>query len=466
MGREEGQLIHFRWLDPDCMVMVERVGEVKAISFGGHAIIESNKEWFQETSSGITQLDDNNRCVHCGQFLCQCSTHPPIIQMNPVPFKDLAGYAQKQLIPCVEGRLKYLNEPKAYKSGPNVGKPYQFGTLSEIGTNLEIGVKFEGDLVQPVANKGKIIRLEAHQGSKGLSGVYMDIGEYEGKETRTARCTATAVVQYIAQGDAAANAPQTAPAASAPTSAPPQHTPRQDAPQAGSARNTGHQGGQLPQPVFDDALADYKRAFCKVCESFGHDPDKIMQELTAEKLAEITTSVSMASTRGQYGAYIGYLFEEDKDAPPWNVPQQKAKAGPLNGSWKTFVHQKSGKKLGEIEEGKLYGLIRWALVAQPSAEAVEARALQANLLMAAADLKIDKRNCFFLCLANAEGYPSEFDENDFEEVVGAAYSKASKNLSDADWTEILRGWDDTIARCKRHRQSVKPDNDTSDDEAP
>jgi hypothetical protein len=364
--------------------------------------------------------------------------------MQPVSYKDLAGYAQKQLIPCVEGRLKYLNEPKNYKSGPNVGKPFQFGTLSEIGTNLEIGVKFEGDLVQPVANKGKVIRLEAHQGSKGLSGVYMDIGEYDGKETRTARCTATAVVQYIAQGDAAANAPQTAQAASAPR--PATHTPqaRQDAPASSSVRNTGYSGGQPPQPVFEDALGDYKRAFCKVCESFGHDPDKIMQELTAEKLAEITTSVSMASTRGQYGAYIGYVFAgEQQSQSNQHAPQASIQ------SWKTFVNAKSGKKLGDYDETTFLKLAEWAYhPPQPLAEtAVEALRLQANVRLGVVEKKI-ARSVFLSLFAKEAGYSTEFDENDLETVTGEQFGKASANLELGEWESMLGQFPEIIADCK------------------
>jgi hypothetical protein len=201
--------------------------------------------------------------------------------------------------------------------------------------------------------------------------------------------------------------------------------------------------------VFEDALADYKRAFCKVCDAFGHDPDKIMQELTAEKLAEITTSVSMASTRGQYGAYIGYLFAGEQGSQA----QPSAQASPIQ-SWKTFMHPKSHKRLGEYDEANFLKLAEWAYhPPQPLSEtAVEAKALQANVRMGTVEKKI-ARSVFLSLFAKEAGYSTEFDENDLEAVCGEQFGKASANLEIGDWESMLGQFPEIIADCKTEHDS-------------
>ncbi len=365
--------------------------------------------------------------------------------MKPVSFSELAEYTNKQLIPCVQGTLKYINDPKKYKSGPNEGKEFQYGTIREIGSGLEIGVKFEADLVQPTSNKGKTIQLQAHEGKKGLSGVYMEIGEYDGKETRTARCTATAIVTYIASGDAAANS-----GASQPSGGSGQRSTPSDAPTGSKTQGNGHQAGPV-KPV-SGRIADTLLIAEEVCKLAGRSYEKFLaEELDVQKLAvgiyisykegyvhhdPVFGSGPAPQTANAKQAEVDKSWEDEKEEKPKaNLP-----------SWKDFVHPKTGKKLGEMEDEKFLRFAAWALTY--SGDDREAKAFQSNVLLGVHDKKLTHKIIFLDHLSAKPGFGDGFDLDDLEQALFQEYGKDSKKVTEEQWLDALKRVSEIVEACK------------------
>lgn len=420
-----------------------RTGTVRQIR-GGITLVESNGQWFTEDANGITEIEPAV-CPTCCSFPCapDCHTHPPQLQMNPTPFAQLASFAHKQLIPCVEGTIVSINDALAYGSGPNTGKKYQYATLRD-AAGLSHDVKFDADnTVQDKANRGKLIRIESHQGAKGLSGVYYDINEYPaGKVNHRIRTTATAVITYPQAG----NTPQSNSGASTPPPATQTPPDRQDAQNPTPHRNAGHSSGES---TVGDRVGTWLQIAEEVCHQISKPFEAFMEGLSSTDIKEITTGISM-SYKGQYGVYQAPVFGHNGNGgmaydPPSSIP-----------SWKNFINAKSGKKLGDYDEATFLKLSCWAYSVQLDPSHIEAVRLQANVRMGTVEKKI-ARHVFLSLFAQAPGYGTEFDEQDAETVAGEQYGKASSNLSVAEWEDLLNKFPEVIQDCKTAHSNNDPE---------
>lgn len=216
--------------------------------------------------------------------------------MNPTPLADLDQFDHGYPIQCVTGNLCTLYPSK--EGVGKTGKPYfmQDGELEdENGLKHKVLFNDKESAAKVDGKRGKTITISSQMVKGRPSGLSMDVNQWNGKTTRRLRVTSAALITVTGGGSQPSNATE------------------------------GPQGGKEPPSgehvCFDAALADYRKAFDKTCEAFGFSATTI---LAASKsgdagaltlmghMKEITTSVSMASTRGQYGRYIGYKFAGPK----------------------------------------------------------------------------------------------------------------------------------------------------------
>lgn len=221
--------------------------------------------------------------------------------MKPVPFDDIATLENNFPIACVEGKLVKLYDNKPAKGTTANGEWTRYDGVISDGKK-EFKISFWMDTLPPVVKFNAHIRIVHGTDKKNKpAGLSKSVNEKNGTTYHAIKVDDRAIIS-LAGSDSGAPEPQSAPKSQSAAQTPPQRA---------YEGNAGHPEERV---CFDTALADYRRAFCKVCVAFGHpDPELEMAALTAEKLAEITTCVSMASTRGQYGRYIGYWFAEDKE---------------------------------------------------------------------------------------------------------------------------------------------------------
>lgn len=116
--------------------------------------------------------------------------------MRIVPIEDIKQMEDKEVIPAVQGRLKAVFEQKS-QEGQYGTKTMQNGILAS-GSG-EIGVRFENhdDLS---GLKGKLIKVSCWKGDRGLSGVYVDKGEFNNKPYLKVKVTKTGTVEEAGSG--------------------------------------------------------------------------------------------------------------------------------------------------------------------------------------------------------------------------------------------------------------------------
>lgn len=477
MHRKVGDVIRFSIGGRD------RHGKVEEVRMAGKkygaALIVSHGEYFIERGQEITQLNDHDRCTHCGEFFCKCRQQEETKQTKeqntnmskPVSFTDLAGYAHKQVIPCVEGKLTGLKEPGHYKSGINEGKPYQFGFLKD-DSNREMRIKFDNEAcIQPMSNKGKRIRVMAKAGSKGLSGVYMEVGEYQNKETRDIRCTATAIIEVLGAGGEKTATSQERPDNGGSSDAP-EHASKPSA--SSSVRKATH-------PVTIRRIAfDCLRAFHvfmtaqKALAEKGYD----VGDLSISDIKDMATSGRLALVKNEiipHEAWSDFKFPGDNgqsvDRAPtkasekdlaempdqeWDgenhgsrtaePPPEKPKREPSKISWKDFVWPSTGKKLGDTPAADLLKYARWAATAELDDDETEAKMCVAMMAMCCADTRgwKSKAGVFISSLGMEEGFGESFNEDDIAAYIRDRFDLKVEDLGDEEAVQLMDDYDTTV----------------------
>ena len=114
--------------------------------------------------------------------------------MQPFPLNQLAAMADKQTLACVAGTIVSAYQAKR---GTNANGEWSIQNVvlkGDDGTEVTLWMK-DREEIQKSA-KGQRIILTAHQGDKGLSGLYIMDDEYNGKTTRKIKVTPSAELSY------------------------------------------------------------------------------------------------------------------------------------------------------------------------------------------------------------------------------------------------------------------------------
>lgn len=235
----------------------------------------------------------------------------------------------------------------------------------------EIKVQFSHpDVEQELSIKGKKVRLSCSDGSHGLSGVTIETGrEYKGEAPRFIKVTASANVQLVGPG----GVPSASPSAPSPK---PQHQAQP------SSQATGDTVENRASAYFDIMKEVVK--YIEGNNPLGADKGAPLGGFSPSDIKEITTGISM-SFKGQYGVYAPPVFgkptalnqpaqpaQSTEDEIPMSHPgDSERNAQP---DWKSVLHAKRNKTLGQISEGpggahELAVLAGWALtVPEPKNE--------------------------------------------------------------------------------------------------
>jgi hypothetical protein len=114
--------------------------------------------------------------------------------IQPFPLSQLGAMADKQNLACIAGTITSIWKPK---TGTNSTGEWsiQNATLKGID-GIEVGLWLKDREELPQSTKGQFVILEARQGEKGLSGLYVMDDDYKGKVTRKIKVTPTASISY------------------------------------------------------------------------------------------------------------------------------------------------------------------------------------------------------------------------------------------------------------------------------
>jgi hypothetical protein len=117
---------------------------------------------------------------------------------TPTPFKDLAGYMDKQTIACVEGQITKIQEKVARGTSQYGDWAMQFSTLRDAaGAYHDVTITDEASFFTN-ESKGATIRLESQPQSKGgPAGVSMGVRFKDNKENRSIKVDNRALVTLL-----------------------------------------------------------------------------------------------------------------------------------------------------------------------------------------------------------------------------------------------------------------------------
>lgn len=179
--------------------------------------------------------------------------------MRIIPLSEVHEMRDKELIVALRGTITKVYKGKRGTGSTN--KPWAIQDLyikDKSGTELKVSVRDRDNPEDDVPQnwKGKEIIIEAHEGPKGLSGVYCFHDDYTNPPTICARVTATGKI-YLA--DEASAPPRETPA---PRQAPPKSDTASKPPANGTG---GHNAPQQqkeppPPPTKEERLAAEERA--------------------------------------------------------------------------------------------------------------------------------------------------------------------------------------------------------------
>lgn len=301
-------------------------------------------------------------------------------QLQPVPFSQLATYADKQPIPAVCGTLVTLYPLKTTKKdGSPMPYPKREGVLKD--GNLEHRVAFDEKCNVQDDLKGKRILISSTISTKGMTGIKMDRYSQDAK-WHNVSVTSSATIEIVgATTGQPVNSPQTA---STGFSGPP---PTPSRPQ------------ELPpseRPV-EARIGDWFKVFDLVCQYAGKDREEMIAGFTPTDLKEITTGQVM-SFKGQYGMFAPVVFGitaqvtetqarmeaqvaraevagRDEESPPLSHEEPSALG------WRTFVYK--NRALGDYTKEEINRFIAWAETNEPTG--VAGKSLKSALLSAKAE---------------------------------------------------------------------------------
>ena len=220
---------------------------------------------------------------------------------NPTPFKDLAGYMDKQVIACIEGRITKVQEKIASGTGQYGDWSMQFGTMVDASNVSHNWTITDSNLFLSQQDLGATIRYESMPQSKGgPAGVTMSIrNDKQGNPQRSIKIDNRASVNRSG-GNASA--------------------PSQSAPTQGGAVSAQSEGVFDQSPV-RERVHGYMEILKEVSAQYKHLQSEAAEgtipKLSAADIKDIATHISM-TYRGDKGSYAKPIFQKPQ--------QEKAKA--------------------------------------------------------------------------------------------------------------------------------------------
>jgi hypothetical protein len=220
--------------------------------------------------------------------------------MTPTPFKDLAGYMDKQVIACVEGTITKIQDKIARGTGQYGDWAMQFSTIKDAaGTFHDLVITDENSFLGAGMQGQKIMMESQPQSKGGPAGVSMGVRFKDGKENRSIKVDNRAKITLGGSGGYA-----------------PSQTP------ATQGRTVSVQsGGSFDQSPVRERVNCQMKVLLEVADQYKKlqaDVGDRLPKLTSADLIGISISIAR-SYRGDLGSYAKPIFETAK------VKQEPAK---------------------------------------------------------------------------------------------------------------------------------------------
>lgn len=370
-------------------------------------------------TSEVKELGDEHRCRDCGLFDCYCHNKKETMP-RMTKIKDLEDEDDGYQIAAIEGKLVSLWEAKP----PNDPKysPQQNGVLRDKDGDEHMITFAAENQIRDMSDKGKSFIFSSSKNARGMTGVKLKVNfdKKTKKEYRKIWVTATAEVECLDGSQSAS---------------------RETSERSESRQSTERavQGSDETSTV-KRRIFDYFRILSVVAEAYDAMKDEYkLPEMGEEGLRAVATGISM-SYKGQYGAYAPPYFgpkddPEKEDGEPAFIEEEEKKPSPPG--WRDFVHPSSGRTLGDFadnERGKLLAYIAWGL--SYGGDNKDARKFQANLALAAADLKVKPKAALEASLLEKlEGEPNM---NGLDKYADDTFGVTWDDMTDEDSIRALK----------------------------
>lgn len=454
------------------LIMVKR-----GFGFAPHFFLEDAVEGF------IQELDDSARCTVCGEFLCVCN-QPSVehetenedmakTNATPIPLSELDEYEDGQIIECVEGVITSIYAAKQGTKG-KFKWSYQGGYLTDDDQN-EHRFTFEGvKLVAPHEGKnsvkGKRVRISAVRSGGELKYVFLKEEENTNDKSnpyRKIHVQEGAKIEWLDRKEG--NEGVGNDGEEEPEGKPQSRGTSQRSSGGGSNGGGGSRPshGQIPFRTRVRAHLSAMAIYNEVYEEFKAKGVKL-PELTSEDIRSGTIAIIISSQRAEPLPFFGEKKEGnsqstdgDAEGQVTNFDQaaedtQKEKVK----TWRDFVHQRSGKTLGEWEkedEGKLFTWAEWAYSSELEEDDKEGRIFQANILQMCAEKNIRPGTIFTVKVSDHEGYNKTYSDNDLQAYLKESYGVSNfRDLKPENYVDMLRKFDDVIEWAEEnHKKGTK-----------
>ena len=355
-----------------------------------------------------------------------------------VSVADLNSYKDGQSIPCFEGVLGKLYPAK---TGTSKGRKWSFqnGYIKDNGGD-EHRICFASpeNEQDPDAVKGKRVRLTCSMSKGKAKGLIFKVSPNDKDEDnpyRTIQVDEGAKIEFVngtKEDDAAPTNSKTAGQQS-----------------SGSSRQTS---APRDESTVTQRVTAYMGVLMAVNASYKANAANLPL-LEGGDLKDIATTISLGY-RGEYGAYAPPIFDGGaKSQSTEEAPEEKKES-----AWKSFVHPKRGKPLGEIPlrakagVSGLASLIKWAVTTDITKLGEDAATLANHLKEAGDEIKL---RLVLENLLQDEGLPTE----DIEFAMQKQGIDSLMGVTDEQALDLLKNYAFLIEEIKavKAKESDLPD---------
>lgn len=369
---------------------------------------------------------------------------------KPIAIADLGDFEDKETIKCVEGRLISLYDPEYKdKNGNELKYARQNGIIKD--DTGEHRIEFFGDeaLVDTKKYKGKLVRISSTRTSKGWSGVSMD--RYNPKYPRI-HVTQSAEVEILTAGGEVN---------------PEDRRRSERRGDDGGNENKGRSSYESPKardvkkeepsaqddfdrpddPTVEDRVNNWFRIYDVVIKSAE------ARGLSKESAISITTTINLSFKNGY--EHRAPVFRSKGNAQSTEVVESEERIP----RWQDQPSPSGNKTLGELSDGKLINLIKWAY-ATKNPQTPKGVKLKAWLMMAASEKRLSARK---ICIDHVfvdHGYGDKFDDDAINNVLEHRFGKDVLAMEEEDWIEFLVEEKNIIDEIKlNYKENIEIDED-------
>lgn len=329
----------------------------------------------------------------------------------PTPFKDLAGYMDKQVIACVEGKITKIQEKIARGTGQYGDWAMQFSTIQDdSGTFHDLTITDENSFLQNGV-QGKRLRAESQPQSKGgPAGVVMSVRHKDGKENRSIKVDNRAKITLL-DGSTSSGGVQ---------------------PPGTQGRGVSEQSRASVESVRDHSTVDERldhqfRLFEAAWKRSKATEKELGITFTVEDIRAFTNTIG-STFKGEYGCYAAPIWEKVQD-------------------WRT-VKTGSGKLLGEMSESEL-ALIILKVIASKATDEKTVKA-SASLKKAMEEKRWAPLDVAKLASDGLDGMMTRFFIIDLFKVAKKDTDAASEaDITLEQWASVFENTDKLAKACEQ-----------------